>query len=435
MSGGGVRDGGPEDAAARSSRRELLGLAAVFAIASYGTTVNGVAAPYLARSFGLDDAAVARMFGWIALNGVLVLWLARLLDRLGRRRILRASILGLAAGGLASAGAPTLLLFVVAQIGTHACLNTTITAATVMVTEELPLARRARGQSMTAFLGGFGSGVALLLVASLSDREWVWRVAWGLIAVPLFVFLRFFSALPETRRWENAAGRGEVAKARASDAWRGAHRPRTAGLVLHVLLGSIAGTAAGSWPYYHLVHTLGMSASLASVILFGGGLSGAVGFFVAGRFCDRFGRRATLAAAAFTFNAAMVAFYLLPDGATAWLPLGLLFGAASVAGNASIVAFRTLATELFPTRIRSTVIGWFSVTGLVAAVASNFATSALTQVTGSLAEAIAWIALLIVPACLALLVLVPETRGLELEEASLERSGEPAQHGAEPEWR
>lgn len=428
MSSGRVPNGGPEGEApaAPSSRRALLGLAALFAIASYGTTLNGVAAPYLARSFGLDDAAMARMFGWIALNGALVLWLARLLDRLGRRRILRVSILGLAAGGLATAGAPTLFLFVVAQIGANAFLNTTITAGTVMVTEELSVEQRARGQSMTAFLGGFGSGVALLLVASLSDRDWVWRLGWGLLAVPLLVLLRHFSALPETRRWQNAAGRGEVAKARARDAWRGAHRPRTAGLVLHVLLGSIAGTASGSWPYYHLVHALGMSASTASVILFTGGAAGMAGFFLAGRFCDRFGRRATLAAAALTFNATMVAFYLLPDIPTVWLPLGLLFGLASIAGNASIVAFRTLATELFPTRIRSTVMGWFSVAGLVAAVASNFATGALTEVTGSLAEAIAWIALLIVPACLALLGLVPETRGLALEEASLESSEEPA---------
>src|SRR5436190_13900392 len=79
------------------------GRAAVLAALCYQGFVlamNGVSAPWMMRSFGLDQASIARAFAWISVSSIGAFALARAADKVGRRRILMWS---LSSGSVASA--------------------------------------------------------------------------------------------------------------------------------------------------------------------------------------------------------------------------------------------------------------------------------------------------------------------------------------------
>ncbi len=406
---------------ADASKRLMWLLAALMGAAGYVQTVNGVAAPFMAREFGLDDAGIARVFGWIACNAFFVVLLARQTDRLGRRRLLLLCAAGLPFAALGSAIVREPSSWLVTQVLAQAFANTLVMVSTVVVAEELPLERRASGQGLVGIAAALGSGGAMAVTSAFASGETGWRGAWLLVvaSVLLLPFLR--RALPETTRWRDASDRGETAQARARELLSPPYGRRVLGLLLFVLCGGFSGTAVGMWPYYHLVTNLGRSPGVATVILFLGGALGLAGYRYGGVSSDRLGRRATLAGGALLSTSLMALFYLTPPALASSILLGALFGLATVMGNASIVAVRSSSTELFPTRLRSTVNGWAAATGAFAAVVANFATAMLAGQLGGLVPAIAWLALMIIPACIAFVWLLPETAGLELEAAALER--------------
>lgn len=406
-----------------AARHLLVALAGLLVLAGYAQTVNGVASPFLAASFGLDDAGVARAMGWISCNALAVLLFARHADRLGRRWLLLASAGGLALSSLGSAAAPSVVPYVVTQLAVQTFANALLVVATVVIAEELPLAQRAAGQGWAGIAGAVGGGLALVSVSLLSAAPGGWRRAWLVAAAPLLAWRWLRRTLPETRRWASAAARGEARSARMRELLAPPYRVRAIGLVGFVLLGSLAGVATGSWPYYHLVRTLGATPAHATLVLLAGGGVGLLGFRWGGHWSDRLGRRTTLFAGALGGNAGMIAFYLLPPTAASGPVLTTLFAAASIAGNASLTALRSIATELFPTRLRGTVQGWGTGAAALAAVAANFATAALAERLGALSLAIALVGLAIVPALALFWRLVPETAGLELEAAALEDGG------------
>ena len=93
--------------------------------------VQGAVAPFLAESFALSDPEIARALGWVGCSALGALALGRLVDRLGRRRVLLACLAGLPAGALATAAAPTMELYVAVQIGVYALGTTLLSTVSV----------------------------------------------------------------------------------------------------------------------------------------------------------------------------------------------------------------------------------------------------------------------------------------------------------------
>ena len=407
-------------------QRLALTLALVLGLVGYVQTVNSAAAPFQTVSFGLDDAGIARAFGWMSLSAVGTLALTYFVDRYGRRRLLLSCIVGLAATSLASAFPRGLFLYVVTQIVVQALAGAALAAATVVIAEELPLERRASGQGWAGLAGTIGSGLALGFTALAAPRLGSWRWTWILAGFAILVLPLARRSLPETERWREASARGETADVRMRELFESRYRRRTVGVLVFVLLGNASAIATGSWQFYHVVHALGLSPDWAFLMIAVGGMLGLVGFHTGSRLSDGIGRRRTLAWGSVLSAAAFAAYYWvpLPPGPGiplfALLSLAGLFAVGSAAGSASIVALRAAGTELFPTRLRSTINGWAAVMGALSGVAVHFATAALAERLGGLVPAITLLALLMLPAVVVFLWLVPETRGLELEAAALE---------------
>src|SRR5215469_14643050 len=58
----------------------------------YTLSIVGVASPWIAKSFSLNQVELARLFAWMSLSAFGSLILARLADRVGRRLVILLSL-------------------------------------------------------------------------------------------------------------------------------------------------------------------------------------------------------------------------------------------------------------------------------------------------------------------------------------------------------
>jgi MFS family permease len=180
--------------------------------------------------------------------------------------------------------------------------------------------------------------------------------------------------------------------------------------------------SARTWLFYNPVRTLGLDPRRAGAVLLVCGGLGLVGFRLGGWLSDRWGRRGAFAASSGLFALSSAGYYGLSSHAGAWtVPvLGLSLLGLSTGGNAAVVAFRSLATELFPTRLRGTLAGWTAVCSALGWCGAMLATSWLSDALGGIGPAVTALILVALPAAALALAPLPETAGLDLEVAAME---------------
>jgi MFS family permease len=189
------------------------------------------------------------------------------------------------------------------------------------------------------------------------------------------------------------------------------------------LLRPIALAATQTWPYYHMVKTLGLPPAAASLVYLVGGGVGLAGNYLGARWTDTWGRRPTSIWGVVVATTAGVAFFYVPPTSGPLLvpALCLVMAVNQVATSAFSVADRCIDAELFPTALRATYLGGARLANAAANVTAMFALSPLAGPLGSLANAIAVLSVAtLLPALALFLFVVPETRGLSLDQASLE---------------
>ncbi len=82
--------------AALRNRRLARSIATVLAFEGFTMSINGIGSPWIAKSFHLGEAGIAGLFAWISLSAIGALGLSRMIDRLGRRRMLLVCMAGTA---------------------------------------------------------------------------------------------------------------------------------------------------------------------------------------------------------------------------------------------------------------------------------------------------------------------------------------------------
>ncbi len=386
----------------------------------YLWAINGTASPYLAEEFGLSETRLASYFGIFAIGALGTLSLSRLADRIGRRRLMLLACGSTPVLALGSFFAPNASSYAAIQIGMTALLGTLFAVGVVVITEELPLEWRAKGQGTVGLGSGLGAGLALVLIGVATGVFGSWRWLWvpvvpGILLLPLLRRL-----LPETDRFRLAEDLGETHDSQMRELMRSRFRPRALAVLSAAFLGNAANVAAMTWGMYHLIHDLELGQATASGILIIGGGIAIAGFPIGARLCDALGRRRVGAWGSLISTILALVFFLAPRETPYLIPLlALTFGVGGMARTAKMVAWRASATELFPTRLRAAVQGWAAVMGAASGIFAQFSTAAMVPITGSLVEAASVVVLLGLPAALVFLM-VPETAGIELESASLE---------------
>jgi hypothetical protein len=94
------------------------------------------------------------------------------------------------------------------------------------------------------------------------------------------------------------------------------------------------------------------------------------------------------------------------------------------------VGANAAVTELFPTALRGTMIGWQLFNVAIFSILAQSAIAALTAPVGGLSRVVGCLALLGIPSALVFGAFIDETRGMELEAAAMEAESDTAAHHA-----
>jgi MFS family permease len=409
--------------AADAGQRSGLVIRCVVVLMFYqGFTIAilGTGSPWIARSFGLDQSGIARTFAWISLSAFGALALSRMADRVGRRRVVLWSMLGTPLAALGAALSSHVAELVVASAFMFAFLGATIASAVVMLAEELAVAERARGQSYAALAGSMGSGLCILVVPLLAHSRYSWRLLFGISALGIAIWPALVRMIPESRRWERAAAAGLPSGTSFYAVFRPAHRRRSVILLICSLLGATASTGVESWTYFHAVTVVHLSAAQTSTLILTGGGIGLIGFGRGAWASERFGRVKTTAVMASLGTIGALCYYWGPPAhfAAPAVWLGAAFAWRSIMANGVVVAVNSAVTELFPTALRGTIIGWFAITQSLGAVTSHTTVAMTAGPLGGLSVVVGYLALLSLPAAALFATFIDETRGMTLEAAS-----------------
>src|SRR5262245_8292009 len=307
------------------------------------------AAPAVAKSFALDDRALALLTGVLSLGSFGALGLARLADRRGRRASLRLSFAGLGPLLLASALAPGVLVFGVAQLLAGAFHGALRSVSVVGITEVADEDARARWHSRFGLAAGLASALPLALAALLGDRLDGWRVSFAVFAVPWLALPWVWRAAPETQRFENARRDGRVQTSRMRDLLDPRYRRKAVGLAVVGLMRGAALGALGFYSFHHAVKNVGLESSAAALVFAGAGTLSMFGNPVGAICSERWGRRPTQVAFAVLTLIGGVAYYQVPGGLGLATPLllAVAFCGFTFGVQAFGVADRLVDTELF----------------------------------------------------------------------------------------
>lgn len=407
---------------ARRERLTVIALVAMLAYQGFAASIVSVAAPWVGKSFNLDGAAIARLFAWISLSALGALGLSRMIDRHGRRRMILWCVAAIPVCSIASALSTRLVWFTLFQIGLYAVVGGAGFGCIVMLSEELSIERRARGQSFGGLAGTVGAGLSVFLMPILVAYGWSWRWMFVISAAGIAMLPAMARLLPESERWELAESVGFTAKSRFSDVFQPLYRKRAVTLIICALAGAISTTAANAFSYYHAVSVVGLTAAAASTMTIAAGGLGLAGFPLGAWAAERLGRVPTVVGFGILITAGHLWFFWGPPAHYAmpmlWLSGGYFW--FNVCDNGGTVATNASATELFPTPLRGTMIGWFALVGAAGAVISNAAVAMLANAMGGLSIVVGALSIVGIPAAILFGLVIDETRGMSLEMAAKE---------------
>jgi putative MFS transporter len=398
----------------------------LFALGAYAQallTLPSMAAPFVAKEFGLADRDLALLTGAMSVSAFGALALSRLADRRGRRVALRLSFAGLGPALVATALAPAVFVYAVAQIAAGALHGALRMVSVVAITEVSSEKARARGQSWYGLLAALGSGVPLGLFALLGEHPHGWRFCFAVMSASALALPWVWRHAPETGRFETAREGGRVERTRLRDLLAPRYRRRALGLALAALLRGAGLGTLGFYVFHHAVSNLGLEPWAVALVFVGGGTLGNLGNPAGAIASERWGRRPTQVVFVLLTLLGGVAYYLVPAGLglTTPIALALAFFVFVFSVQAFGVADRLVDTELFPTALRTSYAGLRLIVEAGSTALGNFGLAAFIAWFDQLGLAMAALVPgLVVPGLAIFWWATTETRGMTLDEAALE---------------
>jgi putative MFS transporter len=400
----------------------LLGLVSLaLFFEAYDLSMLTSALKYIAEDLDMPQADLGFELAVIRLGALPALLLVPIADRLGRRAVFLASIVGVSVLTFATAFSPTPGVFVALQMATRAFIVAGASVAIVIVTEEFPAAHRGWAIGMMGALSAAGHGLGAILFAQIEYLPGGWRALYALGIVPLLFLPLFRRGVLETRRFAaHAAGTVVHGRWLAPLGLLARTFPgRAAAITLAALLVSIGDVAVFAFTSYFALTVHGWSpGNYAAMVLLGGAV-GITGNIVAGRLGDRIGRRRVGATFLAMFPAAAWLFYNGPSWA---LPAAFAFVVFSQTAGGMVL--RAFSTELFPTSQRGTSAGWVTLVQTIGWAIGLALVSFGERVWALDIPSMASLLAFSVAAGGLCLLALPETRSRELEAISDEHPAE-----------
>jgi MFS family permease len=366
----------------------------------------------VAEQAGLPGTVLGAGLAAIRLAAVAALPLAAIADRTGRRRALLTWVtVGLLAV-VAAAASPGYWWFVAAFALARPLLTATDTVGEVMAAELTGAGDRAKAVALMSAAYGIGAGV-VAVIRGAAGGALGFRGVFALALVPLAAVWATRRLVVEPDRYRALAddpGHRAPALRSVPPELRG----RLAVLGVVAFASALVTGPANTFVFVYAENVLDAGPALTGALVVAAGPVGLAGLVVGRVLADRVGRRPTAAGGLVALAAAGVLAY---SGGLAALVVGYLAGV--LVGSAYATPAITLGAELFPTSQRSSMAGWLVVAGVLGATTGLMAVGAVADATGSFGTATLAVCLPAAAAA-ALFLLLPETRGLELEESAPE---------------
>ncbi|HVC45179.1 MAG TPA: MFS transporter [Candidatus Binataceae bacterium] len=429
VAAGGKTERDPGSQSARAARPIVAAIVLLLIYQGYTLSVAGIASPWIARSFHLDQPALARLFAWMSVSAFGSMLLARLADHIGRRRIILASLILAPIFSLGSAMAPNPWEFAIFQVLISALLGGSVSSATVMLAEELPVDRRSTGQAFAAAASAIGGVLGYIVIPFLLKwgYSWQWLFAPSVAGIALVPSVA--RMLPKQNRWARVASTGSVEASHFYDIFHPLYRRRATTLLTCAAFDTMAGTAVNGWLYFEAVSILGLSPEKASMLVVLGMGVGMLGFPIGAWTAERFGRVPTVVYAGGAAWLGALAFYWEPSGVSyPFLWLAVAYCWFKILSGVMTVGANSAATELFPAALRTTMVGWQMITGAVFSMLAQALIAALIGPLGGLTIVVRYFAMLGIPTAIIFGLFIDETRGLPLDLAAREEEWARAQH-------
>lgn len=361
--------------------------------------------PFVQDDFAMSDAAIFDLMTVIRIASLAAIGFSWWGDHHGRRVPLLIACALLPAANLVAAfsGSPESIAATqaVSRIGAVAVGS----LALVVLAEEVGDAVRGYAIGVYALFAATATGLGLLL-RPLGAGGDGWRLLFALSALPLLAVPFLVRRLAESRAFVAPPRRPPLLAV-----LRGGHGRRfwpLAGLAFAI---SAFTSPAANLALVRLEQDLGWSPGGASLLLaITAGPGVLLGVLLGGRMADILGRRPTEAIAIAVGVTGGVAFYLLEVG---WL-LGIGLFVSNVGAFAFAPAFVAHRTELFPTGVRATAGAWIVNASILGGIA-GFAAGRFVVAAWGIPMTIGTLGVALVAAS-ALIIPLPETRGITLED-------------------
>jgi MFS family permease len=371
----------------------------------FGQVSNGAS---LADQIGMSGTDLGIGLGIMRLASLGALPIIGLADRLGRRRMLLATVgIGLALTVLAAAS-PTYWWFVAIFACGRPVLAATSGLAQVTAAEQTASADRAKAVALIAAGYGAGAGV-IAIVHSLAASTLGFRGVFLLALVPLALLPLLWRWIEEPDRYTVAAA-GPERPLPVLDAVTRPFRRRLAVIVVLAFAVSVITGPANSFVFLFAQDFLHQRGIVTAGMVVGAGVSGLAGLLAGRWLADRVGRRLT---GALAMTAVAVLAIWTYTGSALALVAGYILGV--FAGGVFAPAAGSLVNELFPTAVRASVAGWSLAAGVLGAVTGLVVFGAVAGA-GDRFEVAGLVTFL--PAALVMVLFwsLPETRGREPED-------------------
>jgi len=390
----------------------------------YDAGLFSLALKQIQMELSIPEQSVGTLSSLVALGSLPALLLTWAADRLGRRRLLMATVLAYTLLTGATAFSPSAAVFVALQFFAKMFITAEYALAVVVIGEELDDDARGWGIGALGALSACGHGLAFALFGLVELLPFGWRSLYLVGLAPLLMIAWLRRDMTETRHFARLA----AARAQSQTTPHGMLAPLVS-LVrqyplrfaavgsLYLLLG-VSQHAAFFFAPKYLQEVHAFTPALVSLLGFFGGAVAVFANSLTGRWSDQLGRKRLALVFLTALPVVIVLFYNTWWGFLPVLWIGMLFF-----GMGSGVLLALFGIELFPTSYRSTAAGMRAGLGTIGAVLGLSLESALYAVLGS-----HWLAISLL-ACFALmgpaivLLAFPETSGRSLDEISPERPG------------
>lgn len=378
----------PKDLSA-TDKTLLLLLGAAFFIGQYDSTILTLALPDVQASFNIPEEELGNMLALARLGAIPAIFFALLSDRIGRRRLLLVTLIGLSIATGLTGFTRTKEEFIFVQLFARGFTTAEEILAVIYVLEMLPARQRGWGVGFLAAMGGLGSGLASLLYGFSEYLPGGWRALYVIAALPILYIAWLRRQLPESSIFEQ-----HTTGAAPPPVWQPfleifQHHARamlTIGSIAALFWFQVSANLNFMSKYLQDIHNY--STQQVSLLFIAAGSFAILGNTLAGRFADQVGRRPMLAAGLLLNCLSFIAFYnssgfLLP---LFWMTALFSFFAVDVIVNA-------ISGELFPTRCRSTASTLRTLCAMFAAVAGLAIEGSLFNSLGSHATALSYMTL------------------------------------------